>query len=66
MHLKDINVTNPANVLVQIPALVARKWALKIGDRLEVHISDDEQEVVIRRYDVSTRRQVHEDSEGMA
>lgn len=48
MHIKDVRVTNPGNVLVQIPGFVTNKWKLLKGSELEVHISDDGQTVIIR------------------
>ena len=49
MMYKTVNVTNPRNVLVQIPSLIAGvEWGLKQGDRLEVLYSDETKEVTIR------------------
>lgn len=49
MHLKNVNVKNPKNVLVQIPSFItSMKWGLKENDELEVFISDDERSVIIR------------------
>lgn len=62
MHMKDVKVTNTVNVVVQIPAMVVRKWGLKVGDQLGVHISDDEQSVIIRPQKV--RAGSSSDSEG--
>lgn len=46
---KTVNVTNPKNVLVQIPSFIAGiEWGLKQGDRLEVLYSDETQEITIR------------------
>ena len=46
---KTVNVTNPRNVLVQIPSMIAGiEWGLKQGDRLEVLYSDETKEVTIR------------------
>ena len=46
---KTVNVTNPKNVLVQIPSFIAGvEWCLKQGDRLEVLYSDETQEITIR------------------
>lgn len=46
---KTVNVTNPRNVLVQIPSLIAGvEWNLKQGDRLEVLYDDRTKEVTIR------------------
>lgn len=48
MHIKTVKVTNQRNVLVQLPGFIVNKWALVKGDSVEVHISDDEQTIVIR------------------
>lgn len=48
---KTVKVTNPKNVLVQIPSLIAGvAWSLKEGDLLEVLYSDETQEITIRPY----------------
>jgi antitoxin component of MazEF toxin-antitoxin module len=40
--LKFVKVTNPKNVVVQIPGHIAQnKWAVKEGDELEVLANDD-------------------------
>lgn len=48
MHIKTIKVSNPKNVLVQIPGFVAQKWGLKLGDKLDVCIAEDEKSVIIK------------------
>ena len=46
---KTVNVTNPRNVLVQIPSMIAGvEWGLKQGDKLEVLYDDHTSEVTIR------------------
>lgn len=46
---KTVNVTNPKNVLVQIPSIIAGvEWNLKQGDQLEVLYDDRTREVTIR------------------
>lgn len=46
---KTVNVTNPKNVLVQIPSFIAGiEWGLRQGDRLEVLYSDETKEITIR------------------
>lgn len=46
---KTVNVTNPKNVLVQIPSLIAGiEWGLRQGDLLEVLYSDETKEITIR------------------
>lgn len=46
-YIKTVNVTNTKNVLVQIPAWIARLWGLNIGDRLEVQYDQSENKVCI-------------------
>jgi hypothetical protein len=49
MMYKTVTVTNPRNVLVQIPSLIAGiEWGLDKGDELEVLYSDETKEVTIR------------------
>lgn len=48
MRIKNVRVSNPRNVVVQIPGFISHKWGLTNTDILEVHISDDEQSVIIR------------------
>lgn len=46
---KTVNVTNPKNVLVQIPSFIAGvEWSLKQGDQLEVLYNDETKEITIR------------------
>lgn len=52
---KTVNVTNPRNVLVQIPSYVAGvEWSLRQGDRLEVYYDEETKQVTIKP-DVSRR-----------
>lgn len=37
MRVKTVRVTNPRNVLVQIPSYIVGEWALQLNDTLEVH-----------------------------
>lgn len=46
-YIKTVNVTNTKNVLVQIPAWVAKLWGLTIGDKLEVQYDQDKNKVCI-------------------
>ena len=48
-YLKTANVTNPKNVLVQIPAWVVKRWGLQQGDKLEVCYNVTDEEICIRR-----------------
>lgn len=46
---KTVTVTNPRNVVLQIPSFIAGvEWALKTGDKLEVIYDDRTGEVTIR------------------
>ena len=46
---KTVNVTNPKNVLVQIPSYIAgAMWGLKLDDKLEVKYNEQTNEVTIR------------------
>lgn len=56
-YLKTVNVTNNKNVLVQVPAFIARQWGLDIGDKLEVHYDSEEQYIKVKplREDVQRR-----------
>jgi hypothetical protein len=48
MHIKTVKITNPNNVLVQVPGFVIENWNLKFDDGLEVHISEDEKSIIIK------------------
>lgn len=46
---KTANVTNPRNVIIQIPAYVAGvEWGLKQGDKLEVAYNEETKEITIK------------------
>ena len=63
---KTVNVTNPRNVLVQIPSLIAGvEWGLKQGDALEVLYDDRTKEITIRPH-VQGRGRLTESSNEMA
>ena len=63
---KTVNVTNPRNVLIQIPSLIAGvEWNLKQGDELEVLYDDKTKEVTIRPH-VLRRGRLAESCDGMA
>ena len=47
-HIKTIKVTNPKNVLVQLPRYIVDKWGLKQGDGLEVHTDEKEETITIK------------------
>jgi len=52
MTLKEVIVTNPQNVIVQIPAYVVNDWMLQQGEFLEVRYSEN----VLSIYPVRRRR----------
>jgi antitoxin component of MazEF toxin-antitoxin module len=47
-HIKTVKVTNPKNVLVQLPRYMVDKWGLKQGDSLEVLTDENEEAITIR------------------
>lgn len=47
MQVKTVKVTNPRNVLVQIPGFVVAQWGAQIGDTLEVLYDEETDEVRI-------------------
>lgn len=47
MHIKTVKVTNPKNVLVQIPGFVVAQWGIQLGDTLEVSYAEGQ--VTIRQ-----------------
>ena len=47
-HIKTVKVTNPKNVLVQLPRHIVDKWGLKQGDSMEVLTDEGEESVTIR------------------
>ena len=63
MRLKVVNVTNPRNVLVQIPSFVVSEWGLTDKDKLEV--SYEEGKITIRPV-VCKRERVIEKSNRVA
>lgn len=63
---KTVNVTNPKNILVQIPSYIAgAEWGLKQGDNLEVLYDNETKEVTIRPV-VLGRGRADEEGQGMA
>ena len=65
MLLKQVNVTNPRNVLVQIPSYVVRLWRLTNTSALEVRYNETKNEITIRP-SVRGRGDATEESKGMA
>lgn len=49
MLTKTVRVTNPRNVLVQIPSFIISNWNLTLADKLEVHYNEETKEVTIRK-----------------
>jgi bifunctional DNA-binding transcriptional regulator/antitoxin component of YhaV-PrlF toxin-antitoxin module len=49
IKLKTVKVTNPKNVLVQVPKLAVELLQLDKGDELEVVISDDAKSIIVRK-----------------
>lgn len=63
MHVKTVRVTNPNNVLVQIPGFVVANWQLQTGDNLEVTYVNDE---IRLRKAVQGRGDTSKESQGVA
>ena len=65
MHVKTVRVTNPRNVLVQVPSFVIANWGLTLDSHLEVHYDESNEQVTIRPA-VQRRGNVAEESDGVA
>lgn len=65
MHVKTVNVTNPRNVLVQLPSFVIANWGVALGSHLEVHYDEEKQQITIRPA-VQRRSDSAEESDGVA
>lgn len=65
MHVKTVNVTNPRNVLVQIPSFVIANWGIALGSNLEVHYNEEKQSITIKPA-VQRRRNTTGKSDGLA
>ena len=48
IYIKTVKVTNPKNVLVQLPRYIVDKWGLKQGDGLEVLTDEKEETITIK------------------
>lgn len=48
MHIKTVRVTNPKNVLVQIPGYVIAQWQANADSLLEVYYNDNTKELTVR------------------
>ena len=65
MHVKTVNVTNPRNVLVQVPSFVIANWGVALGSHLEVHYDEKKQQLTIIP-SLQRRSNVVEKSDGVA
>lgn len=66
MHIKDSNVKNPKNVLVQVPGFVVNKWGLTKDDKLGVHYDDKTGCIIIRPKKVCSGSDANTEGEGLA
>jgi hypothetical protein len=48
MHVKTVKVTNPRNVVVQIPSFIIAKWHINENSELEVHYNEQTKTVTIK------------------
>jgi len=48
IYIKTVKVTNPKNVIVQLPRYIVDKWGLKQGDGLEVLTDEKEETITIK------------------
>lgn len=65
MHVKTVNVTNPRNVLVQVPSFVIANWGVALGSHLEVHYDEEKQQLTITP-SLQRRSNTVEKSDGVA
>ena len=65
MHVKTVNVTNPRNVLVQVPSFVIANWGVALGSHLEVHYDEEKQQLTITP-SLQRRSDTVEKSDGVA
>lgn len=65
MRVKTVNVTNPRNVLVQVPSFVIADWGVTLGSHLEVHYDEQKQTITIRPA-VQRRSNTVEKGDGVA
>lgn len=64
MLLKRVKITNPKNVLVQIPLVVSSEyWKVKKDERLEVHYDEQSDSIIIRRKETQTGSDIDEEDE---
>lgn len=63
MLLKKVKITNPKNVLVQIPLVVTSEhWNVKKDDRLEVHYDESTESIIIRRKETQAGSITHKEN----
>lgn len=48
MLIKTVKITNPRNVLVQIPSFVIAQWHLNADSRLEVSYNEDTGQITVQ------------------
>ena len=65
MHVKTVNVTNPRNVLVQVPSFVIADWGVALGSHLEVHYDEEKQQLTVTP-SLPRRSNTAEKSDGVA
>ena len=65
MHVKTVNVTNPRNVLVQVPSFVIANWGVALGSHLEVYYDEEKQQLTIVP-SLQRRGDSTEESDGVA
>jgi hypothetical protein len=47
-HIKTVKVTNPKNVVVQLPGHLIERWGVQQGDGMEVYTNETEEGVYIK------------------
>ena len=47
-YIKTVKVTNPKNIIVQLPRYIVDKWGLKQGDSMEVFTDEKEETITIK------------------
>lgn len=49
MLVKTTKITNPRNVLVQIPSFILAEWEAHLGSNLEVHYDEFTKQITINK-----------------
>ena len=62
MLYKVVKITNPKNVLVQLPCAIVNNWGLLEGDGIEVHVPEDGKAVVLKPKKMRDRGGINTDS----